>query len=293
MSIFHPGELAVQRRAGQEGIAEKVGRTVHATVPEAAARFLAEQPMVVIAGPDRAGRPWVTRLTGPPGFVRVLDNRTIELGSIPGEGDPLASRPESWRIGLIAIQPDRRRRMRANGTARHVGDRLRITVDQVYSNCPKYISRRHIVATVGGTHSDSGIRRGTELDPRQRAAVGAADAFFVGSADEAGRADASHRGGNPGFLEVRSPTRLYWPEYRGNSMFMTLGNLAREPRCGLLIPDWATGGMLQLTGTTGIVWPDRPGVAAPAGVEFTVHAVVEHPAGPLRWSPPELSPVNP
>ncbi|MEU1980257.1 pyridoxamine 5'-phosphate oxidase family protein [Nocardia sp. NPDC019395] len=292
MNVFHRGELTVQGRSGQEIIAEKVGRTIHTTVPDAAAGFLAEQPMIVIAGADRAGRLWVTRLTGPPGFIRVLDSRTLELEAVPGAGDPLAPPSGPWPLGLIAIQPDRRRRMRANGTARLAGRCLRITVDQVYSNCPKYISRRHIVSTPGWTPLGSGVHRGIELNARQRAAVGAADAFFVGSADESGRADASHRGGNPGFLEVRSSTRLYWPEYPGNSMFMTLGNLALEPHCGLLIPDWATGGMLQLTGRAETAWPAQRGMA-PAGVEFTVQEVVEHPSGPLRWTPPELSPVNP
>ncbi|MGW1741850.1 pyridoxamine 5'-phosphate oxidase family protein [Nocardia sp. NPDC001965] len=293
MNVFHAGELAVQRRAGQQGIAEKVGRTVRAAIPDAAARFLAEQPMVVVAAVDGTGRPWVTQLTGAPGFVQVLDERTFEIAAVPDSADPLAAPTGQWKLGLIAIEPDRRRRMRANGTARRIGDRLRVTVEQVYSNCPKYISRRRIVSADLRAGPGAGIRRSVELDARQRAAIARADAVFVGSTDAAGRADASHRGGDPGFLEVRSPTRLYWPEYRGNSMFMTVGNLAVEPRCGVLVPDWDTGGLLQLTGTAELSWVDGPAGSALAGVEFTVHEVAERASGPLRWSPPELSPVNP
>ncbi|MET8798990.1 pyridoxamine 5'-phosphate oxidase family protein [Nocardia sp. NPDC004568] len=293
MNVFHSGELAVQRRAGQADIAAKVGRTVHTAIPEAAARFLAEQPMVVIAAVDDAGSPWVTQLTGAPGFLRALDARTLEIAALPGRGDPLTPPDHPWRVGLIAVEPDRRRRMRANGTVRRIGDRLHMTVEQVYSNCPKYISRRHIVDVAERTPPEPEVRRGIELDARQQAAIAAADAFFVGSTDTAGRADASHRGGDPGFVEVRAPDRLYWPEYRGNSMFMTLGNLAVEPRCGVLIPDWNTGGLLHLTGTAELSWAAGPAGAGPAGVEFTVRAVAERLAGPLRWSPPELSPVNP
>ncbi|MBF6248736.1 pyridoxamine 5'-phosphate oxidase family protein, partial [Nocardia elegans] len=47
MTPFHPGELAVQRRLGQDGIAAKVGRTIRADIPPVAAEFLAAQPMVV------------------------------------------------------------------------------------------------------------------------------------------------------------------------------------------------------------------------------------------------------
>lgn len=292
MSVFHPGEREVQRRAGQREIAERVGRTIHTEIPEPAARFLAEQPMVVLAAADDSGRPWVTRLTGPPGFLRAVDSHTIEIAAVPGVGDPLAA-VTPRQLGLLAIEPGRRRRMRANGAARRVGDLLRITVDQVYSNCPKYITRRYVTGPGVAVSPGARVRSGAALSRRQQLAVAAADAFFVGSVDAQGRADASHRGGNPGFLEVRSPTRLYWPEYRGNSMFMTLGNLAADPRCGLLVPDWATGGMLQLTGTAVTAWPPGADSAGPGGVDFTVRAVVEHPSGPLRWSPPELSPANP
>lgn len=287
----------MQRRAGQREIAERVGRTIHTVVPDAAAHFLAGQPMVVLAAADDSGRPWVTRLTGPPGFLRVPDSRTIEIAAVPEVGDPLAAATPR-QLGLLAIEPGRRRRMRANGAVRRVGGRLRITVDQVYSNCPKYIARRYVVGPEITVSPDMRVRSGAALSPRQQRAVAAADAFFVGSVDAEGRADASHRGGNPGFLQVRSPSRLYWPEYRGNSMFMTLGNIAVEPRCGLLVPDWETGGMLQLTGRAAAVWHGGDGSgsadsARPGGVEFSVDAVVEHPAGPLRWTSPELSPANP
>lgn len=50
-------------------------------------------------------------------------------------------------------------------------------------------------------------------------------------------------------------------------MFVTLGNLAVEPRCGALVPDWNTGGLLQLTGTVEPSWVDGRVGAVPAGVD--------------------------
>jgi len=44
------------------------------------------------------------------------------------------------------------------------------------------------------------------------------------------------------------------PDFAGNNMFNTLGNLARYPRAGLLFPNFSTGDLLQVTGTTEIVW---------------------------------------
>ena len=68
----------------------------------------------------------------------------------------------------------------------------------------------------------------------QRAWVAAADTFFIASAAPGGGADASHRGGNPGFVRVRDAATLEWPDYSGNTMFNTLGNITADtpaPAC--------------------------------------------------------------
>lgn len=293
MAPFHSGELAVQQRMGQAETAGRVGRMIRADIPAVAAAFLAEQPMLVIAAADAAGRLWASELVGPPGFVHAVDAGTLAVDARPVAGDPLRDTVRgAARIGMIALQPQRRRRMRVNGTATPDGAGLRVVTDQVYSNCPKYISRRQVESYQPDVAQSP--RRGTELDAGQQAAIAAADAFFTATADADGNADASHRGGNPGFLEVLSPTRLRWPDYRGNSMFMTLGNIEVNPRCGLLVPNWATGGALQLTGTAELIWePETFAVGAQCSIDFTITEVVDHPVGPLRWSAPELSPANP
>ncbi|NEW39370.1 pyridoxamine 5'-phosphate oxidase family protein [Nocardia cyriacigeorgica] len=294
MTPFHAGERAVQERMGQADIAGRVGRMIRGDIPAVAASFLAEQSMVVLAAADAAGRMWASQLSGPPGFLRADGAHAVLIDARPAVGDPLREALDrSAGIGLIALQPQRRRRMRVNGTATPEGDGLRIITDQVYSNCPKYISRRQIRSY--DPRAAARPRHASALDAQQRSAIAAADTFFLASADTEGNADASHRGGNPGFLEMLSPTRLRWPDYRGNSMFMTLGNIAVNPRCGILVPNWSTGGCLQLTGTAELVWAPRAEAAdGQCSIEFTVTEVVDtSAAGPLRWGPAELSPVNP
>lgn len=292
MTVYHPGELAVQRRLGQSDIAARLSRMVRDEIPDAAAEFLADQPMVVLATADDAGRIWTGLVTGPPGFVHVTDEQ-IAVDALPVTGDPLREvlTGQTHRVGMIAVQPQTRRRMRVNGVAGPTGAGLLVRPDQVYSNCPKYISRRHIEGVVSAP--DRHVRHhGDTLDARAQQIIAAADTFFIGSADTEGNTDASHRGGNPGFLQVLSPTRLRWPDYRGNSMFMTLGNISANPRAGLLIPDWDTGTTLQLTGTAEIIWQSEPD--AQCSIEFTVDEVLELTGvSPLRWSSAELSPANP
>ncbi len=294
MSAYHAGELAVQRRMGQAEIAARVGRMIRTEIPAAAAAFLSEQPMIVLAATDDAGRVWASLVTGPAGFVHAEDDQTISVDALPVPGDPLREvlRRPSQQVGMIAIEPQTRRRMRVNGSVQPTAAGLSIHPDQVYSNCPKYISRRHI-DEVADVASPAVVRRADVLDARTQQIVARADTFFIGSADPEGNADASHRGGNPGFLQVLSPNRLRWPDYRGNSMFMTLGNISANPRCGLLIPDWETGTTLQLTGTAEIAW-DGGVAGSQCSVEFTVDEVIElTDVSPLRWGQAELSPANP
>ncbi len=291
---FHAGERMVQQRMGQADIAGRVGRMIRRDIPAVAANFLAEQSMVVLGAADAEGRMWASQLSGPPGFLRAAGADAVLVDVRPAPGDPLYEAcARETGVGLIALQPQRRRRMRVNGTATPEREGLRIVTDQVYSNCPKYVSRREIRSF--DPHARTEPRRGVALDERQRAAVTGADTFFLATADANGHADASHRGGNPGFLEVLAPARLRWPDYRGNSMFMTLGNIAVNSRCGILVPDWTTGGSLQLTGTAELVWEETAFAAdAQCWIEFTVSEVVDtSAAGPLRWGPAELSPVNP
>ncbi|MEE1939478.1 pyridoxamine 5'-phosphate oxidase family protein [Streptomyces sp. TRM 70361] len=299
-AVYHPGERAVQRRAGATEAADHAGRSVRATVPPVAAAFLAERRMVVLGAADTGGRVWATALTGPPGFVRAAGEQAVALRTRPRPGDPLAEPLATGpvRVGAIAVEPATRRRMRFNGTARPDGAGLLVTTEQVYSNCPKYIQRRTVTgerAPVPGGGPPP--VRGDALDERQRRLVTEADTFFVATAAADGSADASHRGGEPGFVRVPGPDRLCWPEYAGNSMYMTLGNLAQRPAAGLLFPDWSTGGFLQLTGEARVDWSAGRAAAVPGAlrmVDFTVTGVVEVPYGDGPcWSAPESSPANP
>lgn len=58
--------------------------------------------------------------------------------------------------------------------------------------------------------------------------------FFIATADAEGRPDCSYKGGDPGFVRVSAPDLLVFPDYDGNGMFRSLGNIAVNPGVGLL-----------------------------------------------------------
>ena len=61
--------------------------------------------------------------------------------------------------------------------------------------------------------------------------------FFLASADAEGRPDCSFKGGPAGFVRVTGPSEIAWPDYDGNGMFKSLGNIAVNPSVGLLFID--------------------------------------------------------
>ncbi|NGN69525.1 pyridoxamine 5'-phosphate oxidase family protein, partial [Streptomyces sp. A7024] len=123
MATYTSGELAVQRRAGLAGPAGNAVRGIRAEVPEVAADFLSEQPMIVVGAADPAGRIWATVLAGEPGFLSVREPGALAIRARPHPEDPLAEALAApAKVGMIAIEPATRRRMRLNGTSRPYGE---------------------------------------------------------------------------------------------------------------------------------------------------------------------------
>ncbi len=70
-----------------------------------------------------------------------------------------------------------------------------------------------------------------------RAFIEGAMFFFLATADDRGRADCSFKGGRAGFVRVTGPGELAFPDYDGNGMFKSLGNMLKNPEVGLLFID--------------------------------------------------------
>ena len=68
--------------------------------------------------------------------------------------------------------------------------------------------------------------------------VGRMEMAFIGTADAGGECDSSFRAGAPGFLHVLDERRIAYPEYRGNGVMASLGNISENPHVGLLMIDF-------------------------------------------------------
>jgi predicted pyridoxine 5'-phosphate oxidase superfamily flavin-nucleotide-binding protein len=251
---FHGGELAVQQRAGVAAQAARLSGMLQPTGLRGPVRaFLAERTFAVITARDEAGRLWVSPLTGQPGFLTATSPTALSIGAAPLDGDPLHRLPPAQPVGMIVIEFATRRRIRINGTLTHSGDRqMVVEVDQAYGNCPQYIHPRRVVRRTPDT-AGAGVRRGTSLEPADVELIRHADTFFLGTTHPERGRDASHRGGPPGFVRVDG-NDLWWPDYPGNNMFNSFGNLAVDPTAALLFLDFATGRTVHLSGTCAVEW---------------------------------------
>lgn len=261
---FHEGELAVQSRAGVGAEAARLSRMLASPhLDGSIGGFLAGRDFVVITARDESQRLWTSALWGTPGFLDAHAG-TLTIGSAPAATDPLAGLTSGQPVGLIAIEFATRRRVRVNGTLTHVQPgRLDVEVDQAFGNCPKYIQQRSLTdMPTAESHPATAAQRG-RLGPTDAALIRGADTFFLGTSHPERGADASHRGGTPGFVRVDGAD-LWWPDYPGNNMFNSLGNLAVDDAAAALFIDFVTGAALHLSGTAAVAWT-APGAAGDDG----------------------------
>ncbi|MDD9915637.1 MAG: pyridoxamine 5'-phosphate oxidase family protein [Rhodospirillaceae bacterium] len=292
-SPFHEGERQVQRRLGVGEIEEWARKVVRPYLPAQHRDFHTALPFLVVAARDDRDRPWATLLTGPDGFVTSPDPKSLVIDAKPSPGDALFERlVPNADIGILGIELATRRRNRVNGRIKDDGSgALVFAVDQSFGNCPQYIRERNWHRVEGNTPGEP--IRGRELSARQQALIASADTFFIASGHRgAGEnasfgMDASHRGGEPGFVAVESGTRLVFPDYAGNNHLNTMGNLVLDPRIGLLFVDFESGSLLQITGTATIDWESEAVANVPGArrlVAMDIEEIVALPSAvALRW----------
>jgi hypothetical protein len=293
-SPFHRGEQDVQRRLGVRDIEDWARKVVRNYMPAEHREFHASLPFLVVAARDHKERPWVTLLEGADGFVTSPDPRSLVIEGRPVQGDALENALVAGsEIGILGIELSTRRRNRVNGRIFGNKDsrKLRFGVDQSYGNCPQYIREREwrrVKSEPGGTPIKEKY-----LTPSQRDWINSADTFFIASGYRGqGESatfgmDASHRGGDQGFIRVESETRIAFPDYAGNNHLNTIGNLVLDPRVGLLFIDFETGSLLQLTGEASVNWGSDAVARIPGArrlVTIDIEEVIELPTAlSLRW----------
>lgn len=302
---FHRGELTVQHMAGERSTADRNSAVIGPAIPPTAIPFLAKQRLMAVATIDEAGTPWPSVMVADHQFIEATEDGTHLTMTwnprvIPS-GDGLRERLSmDPRIGLLAIDFDSRRRLRINGKVLESNSTSSvIEIAESFSLCPRYIQRRQLSAVSRPQHTQTDRSVASDrLDDSQWAMLQRADTLFVASVNEDDGLDVSHRGGPVGFVERVGPARLRLPDYAGNSLFNTLGNLYVTPRAGIVVLDFDTGNVLQVAGRSTLRFDQRDPRGLTGGTgrfwELEIEAVREGALSvDVAWQYLDASPFNP
>lgn len=301
LSKYHKGEKLAQELANERRQADFNGQAISNEIIEGALSFISEQEYVVTGITDDDANVWVSVLSGDRGFMEAPDPKSIVIHRTKldssGYNPVLEHLKNGNKVGLLIIELASRRRLRVNGKiSKFNDDRIEIKVEQAYPNCMKYIQRRHILNRESWPHSNKNMEVGYLLTEAQKNIISSADTFFIGSVHPNGNLDASHRGGNPGFAQLVDDKAIRIPDYKGNSMFNTFGNLLLNNNAGIVFWNFEDGKLLHLIGTAHIVWDDRDNTISDTGRywEFNIQKWRQDVVGRnFSWEFLDYSPHNP
>lgn len=160
MTLYHDGSRRLQDEFDTRRLADRIDdHLVHETIDDDDRAFIEGRDMFFIATADADGRPQCSYKGGEPGFVRVLDERTLAFPVYDGNGMYLTAGNalENPHVGLLFIDFEERRRMRLNGVASVRDDDplleewpeaqlvVRVEATEVFPNCRRYVHEYRLV----------------------------------------------------------------------------------------------------------------------------------------------------
>jgi hypothetical protein len=255
-SPYHEGEIDIQNRTGERERAARNGGVIKDEILEGALGFIERQPFMVVASESPDKKLWASMVFGKAGFVRATTKSEVRLNLrqtlLMGGDQVLQNLKKCRRIGGLFIELETRRRLKVNGEVIFLNqDELGVLVKESFPLCPKYIQRRKLkpLQTAGADENQTTTpTTGKILSSAEIDLIGKCDTMFASTSHPERGLDVSHRGGAPGFVKVANESQLRVPDYAGNSMFNSFGNLQFDDRAGVILVDFATSASLQIFG---------------------------------------------
>jgi len=166
-------------------------------------------------------------------------------------------------------------------------------IDQSLGNCPKYLNQYQVQPALVRARL---LSAGPTLSGEGRALVCKADMFFLSSSANTDM-DVNHRGGPPGFVRIISSNQIVYPEYSGNRLYQSLGNLLINPKVGITFPDYESGDVLYITGMAEVLVGEEAAKLLP-GSNLVVRITIDEArfvqcSLPFRGTRKIPSPYNP
>lgn len=250
--VFHEGQLAVQRITGEEEIAKMRIPMISSMLHPRSIAFIEHQVLAFLGTEDATGALWLSLLVGERGFISVpsLQEIKMNLAQIKSSKEDIFFQNIKTKstVGILFHEAARRARYRAWGNVQETEGHLSFDIKMGYPSCPKHIQREQIEVSEKPVDLSPQHVNGTTLGEEEKAWILGSHTFFITTQTKKGDIESSHRGGDPGFIEILENGSIRVPDYLGNSMFSTLGNIYENPKAALLFIDYTKGETLQLSG---------------------------------------------
>jgi uncharacterized protein len=238
---YHSGQLQIQSEAKTSEVARKLAFWV-GPIKE----FVAGADLILLAVLDQNEMLRFTVLSGKPPLVSSINSRNginfrILIKSVNVE-------PNFGFYGGLAISMANARRVRINGALIQNNIGTVLETKETFTLCKKYIAPSIMLGDI--QHLGPVSRDQISIhDPWLHNVITKSETAFLASISPDGKPDVAHRGGPPGFLKLDTETQqLSWPEFVGDGIFKSAGNIRATNKMTLLIPDFESGDGIEITG---------------------------------------------
>jgi uncharacterized protein len=124
----------------------------------------------------------------------------------------------------------------------------------LYSDAARALQDRHDTRRLADRLAEVTVHERFTAD--DRAFIERLDMFFLATVDAAGQPTCSYKGGDPGFITVVDDRTLAFPNYDGNGMYLSMGNVAATHAVGILLIDFEHQNRMRVDGTATIELAD-------------------------------------
>jgi hypothetical protein len=238
---YHYGQIAVQEEANTRVVADRLAYWVGPV-----GEFASVADMIALATPHSSGQLRFMVLSGQAPLLQILGQSKLRFKT---QGQARKCLPKRVACGALAINLAQARRARLNGMLSIDEYNFELETQEAFTNCRKYVAPSALLSFQ------------THLGPVERELIDISNSYvkdllertetsFLASISPEGSPDVSHRGGPPGFFSLdASIGTLQWPEFVGDGMLKSAGNVRATGNITLLVPDLETGDGLEIVGS--------------------------------------------
>jgi hypothetical protein len=253
---YHAGQLAIQAEAKTSHVAERLANWIGPV-----ADFTRQADLLLFAMTNWDGSLSFSALSGAAPLVKIMDEPSVGLRqqahTRPAQFDlrlrfhpdlaPRVSAPT--RCGGLAINFANARRARINGLLQPTDQVSELVTSENFTLCRKYIAPSLPLDNTP-TFGPLSCAQIALDDPWLTQTVARCETMFLASISPEGSPDVAHRGGPTGFLQLDPANQeLTWPEFVGDGVFKSAGNIRATALITVLIPDLASGDAIELMGS--------------------------------------------